>query len=372
MTGPAIGLDLAPSDSLASIELRRVRLLLREPFVAAHGTEHDREVVLVHVVGDDGAHGWGECVALREPTYTAETTDSAWVALRDLLVPAVLTGAVDPEPGHPMAWAAVEAALVDLALRRSGCSLIEALGASARPIEACAVVGLHPTVDATVAAVARRVEDGYGAVKLKIEPGRDLDRLAAVRVAFPDVGLAADANGSFTVDDRSRLASFGAIGLDYLEQPLAADAIDGLARLRRALPFPVALDESVASLPDLERVIAAEAGSVLNLKPGRVGGLLASAAILGAATDAGWAVFVGGMLETGIGRATALAVASHDACTLPTDLGPSARYFEHDVTEPIRLEPGARLRAPEGPGIGVVPDDERLAAATIDLVELAS
>lgn len=366
MTGPAVGPDLAAAGSIASIELHRVRLPLREPFVAAHGTEQEREVVLVEVVGDDGRRGWGECVALSAPTYSAETTATAWRILNDAVVPAVLAGGTEAPAGHPMAWTAVEVALADLALRRADRSLVDALGGQRGPVVACAVVGLQPTVDATVAAVARRVEEGYRSVKLKIEPGRDVEHLAAVRAAFPGLGLAADANGSFRAEDGAHLATAGALGLEYLEQPIAADDLEGLARLERSLPFPVALDESIASVGDLERALAAGAGSVLNLKPGRVGGLTASAHLLRTATGAGWDVFVGGMLETGVGRATALAVAAHPACTLPTDLGPSTRYFAADLTEPVPLEAGGRLRPPAGPGIAAVPDPERLAAATVD------
>jgi O-succinylbenzoate synthase len=371
VTEPVVALELAPVDTVAAVELRRVRLPLLEPFVAAHGTEHEREVVLVHVAGRDGEHGWGECVALSEPTYTAETTASAWVALRDQLVPALLADEPVPTTGHPMAWTAVEVALVDLRLRRQRRALVDALGAARRPIDACAVVGLQPTIDATIAAVGRRVDEGYRAVKLKIAPGHDLEPLAAVRAAFADLALAADANGSFTLDDRSRLEGFGELGLDYLEQPLAADDLAGLARLRPALPYALALDESVASPDDLDRAVAAGAGSIVNVKPGRVGGIAACQAILARAAEAGWGAFVGGMLETGIGRATALAVASHPACTLPTDLGPSDRYFDADLTEPIPLEAGGCLQVPAGSGIGVVPRSGRLDAATVERAELA-
>jgi len=351
---------------VAALELRRVRVALLEPFVAAHGAEHVREVVLVHAIGHDGRHGWGECVALSHPTYSAETTDSAWLALRDVLAPGFLAGARVAVGDHPMAWTALETALVDLELRGAGRSLVAALGAAPRLLDACAVVGLQSTADATVAAVRRRVDAGHRSVKLKIEPGRDLDRLLAVRSTFPDVGLSADANGSYTTDDRSHLVRIGAVGLDYLEQPLPATDLAGLAELVGHLPVPVALDESVGSPADLDRAVEAGAGSVVNVKPGRVGGIAASVAVLDRASEAGWGAFVGGMLETGVGRAVALAVASLDACTLPTDLGPSGRYFAADLTAPFELLEGGRLRAPDAPGIGVVPRMDRLDDVTRD------
>ena len=363
-----LALRLAPVDLIAVVELRRVRLALLEPFVAAHGTEHDREVVLVHVIGHDGRHGWGECVALSAPTYSAETAETAWVALRDHLVPAVLAQVEPPTAPHPMAWTALETALVDLELRRTGRSLVDALGATPRPVDASAVVGLHDDVAATIEVVGRRVAEGYRSVKLKIEPGRDLDRLQAVRAAFPDLGLAADANGSYSAADQDRLVELAGVGLDYLEQPLPRDDLDGLAALAARSGVPIALDESVGSPGDLDRAIAAGAGSIVNVKPGRVGGLAATLDVLALAEGAGWGAFVGGMLETGVGRATALAVASHEACTLPTDLGPSARYFADDVTAPIPLLDGGRLEVPGGPGIGAVPRGVRLDVVTTDRV----
>ncbi len=353
---------------MAALELRRVRVPLLEPFVAAHGTEREREVVLVHAIGHDGRHGWGECVALTRATYTSETTDSAWSYLRDVLAPGWLAGARVEVADHPMAATAMESALVDLDLRATGRSLVAALGAEPRSVESCAVVGMRPSVDATVAAVARRVDAGHRSVKLKIEPGRDLDRLQAVHAAFPGLGLAADANGSYTLDDRQLLVRIGATGIGYLEQPLPSHDLGGLAELASMLPVPVALDESVGSPADLDRAIAAGCGSVVNVKPGRVGGIAASLEVLDRALDAGWDAFVGGMLETGVGRAVALAVASVDTCTLPTDLGPSTQYFADDLTDPIELLEGGRLRAPDSPGIGVVPRMDRLDATTVDRV----
>jgi O-succinylbenzoate synthase len=372
---PTTDLPLAAAATIDHVELHRVRLALVAPFVAAHGTEHEREVVLVHAVGVDGGSGWGECVALAAPTYTHETTATAWRALHDELVPAVLAGQPVDAAANPMAWTAVESALADLALRRDGRPLVDALGGRARPLDTCAVVGLQADVDATVAAVARRVGEGYAAVKLKVEPGHDRAHLEAVRAAHPDIVLAADANGAYGRDHRDHLvATAAAVALDYVEQPLAADDLEGSAALARALAgaagTAVALDEAIGSAADLERALAAGAGSVINVKPGRVGGLAASAAMLERLRAEGLGAFVGGMLESGIGRAIALAVASLDGCTRPTDLGPSARYVERDVTAPIAPVGGARLQVPAGPGIGIAPDPDALDALAVARAEL--
>jgi o-succinylbenzoate synthase len=354
---------------LAVVELRRVRLQLLEPFVASHGAMAQRDVVLVGATNGCGDQGWGECVALADATYSAETTATAWVALREVLVPALLDGRTAPA-GHPMAWAACEAAAIDADLRHLGLALTDDIGATRGPIDACAVVGLRPDVDETVAAVSRRVAEGYRSVKLKIEPGRDLDRLRAVRSSFPDLGLAADANGAYGAADRHVLDALASVDLLYLEQPLPAAALVATAELARDVPYPVALDESIGDEADLARAVDLGAGSIVNVKPGRVGGIIAATLLLGRAQGSGWGAFVGGMLETGVGRALALALASHEACTLPTDLGPSSRYFVDDITEPIELLPGGRLEAPLGPGIGVTPRPDRLDAVTLERVEI--
>jgi O-succinylbenzoate synthase len=363
---------------VAEIVLHRVHLPLREPFVAAHGTETERQVVLVEAVGAGGEVGWGECSALSRPTYTPEHTAGAWVELRDRLVPAVLAGQPAGPDGAPMAWTGLSTALTDLRLRRLGRSLAAAIGGRRTTVASTAVVGQRDSIDDLLAAVAARVAEGHRSVKLKIAPGvrgpnakagAGVEAIVAVRAAFPDLAVAADANGSFALadaDHRARLDEIDALGLAYVEQPLAAGATAHLATLAARWATPVALDESVGDPADVARLVATGAPFVLNLKPARVGGLDRSLRCLAAAADAGWPVFVGGMLETGVGRALALAAASWEACTLPTDLGPSRRYFTEDVTDPIELVEGGLLPVPSGPGLGVVPRPERLAAATVD------
>lgn len=369
---PAPAVRVAPEliADLTAVDLWWIRVPLVEPFVAAHGVEHDREVVLVRVSGA-GSSGWGECVALSRPTYTHEYTAGAWVVLRDRLVPAVFAGASVDVATAPMAWTAIESALVDRQLRAKGCSLAAHLGATRDTVACTAVIGMQPDLDALLNVVARRVADGYQLVKLKIEPGRDVEPLRAVRAAWPGLALAADANGSYAgrADDLGALVP---LDLRYVEQPLARDDLAAHAGIRRRWGLRVALDESIGSLADLERAIEVGALDIVNLKPGRVGGIAESARVVATAREAGLGVFVGGMLETGVGRALALAFAALEPCTLPTDLGPSARYFHDDVTAPFELLAGARLAVPNGAGLGVTPRPERLAAVTIDHVTLSA
>ena len=351
------------ADSPVEVELRWVRMTLRRPHVAAHGTEVDREVVLVKVVLPDGITGWGECSALARPTYTSEYTAAAWVVLRDELAPAALAGRPSEVVGHPMATAAVSDALLDARLRRTGLSLSRALGASADRVPTTTVIGIAGTIDDLLG----RVEGVTGGIKLKIRPGWDHEPLRAVRSAWPDRWLAADANAGFTSSDLDPLRALDDLGLAYLEQPVRG-LVDS-ASLAGRLDTPICLDESIDTTDAVAVAVAMDAMAVVNVKPSRLGGVEIAREVVAMAVEAGIATFVGGMLETGVGRASAAAVAALDGCTLPTDLGPSSRYFVDDVTPAIVGVDGC-LCVPAGPGIGVEPDPDRLDEVTVAGVTL--
>lgn len=360
------------------VELRRVRLGVAEPFRAAHGTTSDRELIVVRVVDPDGLVGWGECAALAQPGYTAEYLDGCWLLLTEVLVPAVIA---DPTAahevmgrivGHPMAKAAVVGALIDLDLRARGRALSEALadGAPVRErVPSTAVVGLYDDLDALVARVAEAIEIGHRSVKLKIAPGNDARVVRVIRQTWPDLPLAVDANGSYANADVALEALRAVVSaadgrLDVIEQPLPADDLVGSAVLARRLDVPIALDESIGSIGDACTALAIGAMGAVNVKPARVGGPLAAMAVAQVVASEGHTVFCGGMLESGLGRAAALAFAAQSVCDGPTDLGPSARYHHVDLTPPFVLEDGC-LRVPSGSGIGVEPDPSTLDACTV-------
>jgi len=353
-------------DAVAGIVLRRVQLPLLQPFVSSHGTEDVRDVVIVEAMGTDGISGWGECVALAKPTYSDEHTAGAWTWLRDTLVPGILAGR-DVEVGaSPMAWSAAEAALVDLRLRREGTSLASSVGGPRRTVACTAVVGRQGGIDELLQVVSHRLDEGYTSIKLKIGSGWDTEPLAAVRAAWPDLTLSADANGAYLADDPV-LRAIDGIGLVYFEQPLPAGDTRGMARLAARLDTTIALDESIRNERDLASFLSFP--FVLNLKPAPVGDRRAFVSLRLAAEKEGLSMFIGGMLETGIGRSYALAYASRESADLPTDLGPSSRYFADDITEPLELLEGGRLAVPDGPGIGVVPRPDRLDTVTVDSVQ---
>lgn len=352
----------------AAVELLRVRLPLRRPFTTSFGTSADKECVLVRAIGSDGAEGWGECTAMEAPRYSGEWNDGAWLVLRDHLIPAALAGRPSEIRGHPMAEAALEVALVDLELRSKGVSLAEHLGGVRDRVPCGVSVGIEDRIDDLLELVSGFVAAGYRRVKLKIEPGRDAAVVRAVRDAFPDAPLSVDANAAYTGESAEVLLELDELGLEYVEQPLPEDDLLGHVELQRRMATPLCLDETVTSARVARGAIELGACRIINVKLGRVGGLAEALRIHGVAREAGVPLWVGGMLETGVGRAANVALASLPGFTLPGDTSASDRYFERDLTEPFVVEPDGTMAVPEGPGLGVIPLPDRLEAATVDRV----
>jgi o-succinylbenzoate synthase len=359
---------------VAGIELRLVALPLIRPFRTSFGEEREKEAVLVRVSTTDGVVGWGECVASPTPRYSEEFNDSAWIVLRDHLGPSVLrAGKVEPERldeilgwvrGHRMAKAAVEMAVLDAWLRSRDGSLAAFLGA-VRDRVACGVsVGIAGSVEALLEQVAGYVEAGYRRVKLKIEPGWDVQPVTAVRNAFPDTPLSVDANAAYRLADLPVFEELDALDLTMVEQPLGHEDLLEHAALARRIATPICLDESIRSAADARAALELGACRIVNVKQGRVGGLLESRRVHDVAREHGAPVWCGGMLETGIGRAANLALAALPGFTLPGDTSASDRYWAEDLTPPFVLDPDGTMAVPKGPGLGVEPIPERLAECT--------
>jgi O-succinylbenzoate synthase len=356
---------------LEAIEVWTLERELVSGLDTAVGTQRRRPIVLVRVLAE-GDEGWGECVALREPTYSEEYAAGAIALLLDYLGPRVLgTWGVEGPPssavfavvqamsvvrGHAMAKAALEMAVLDLALRAEQRCLAQFLGARKQAVLAGATIGLGESEAAIVAAGEAAADAGYRRLKCKIAPGRGLRFVEALRRALPDVALSADANGAFCLErdeDRAELYALDELGLVALEQPLAPDDLVGHARLAGELETPVLLDESVRSLGQLESVAALGACDGVAVKPGPLGGVLVARALVARCVELGLSCAIGGMLETGLGRAASLAVAALDGFDLAGDLGASERYFRPDLTEDHVLSDGL-LAVPTSPGIGRV------------------
>lgn len=367
------------SGRLVAVELHRVALPLVAPFRTSFGTELARDVLLVRVVIDidgDESEGWGECVAPREPTYSAEFVDAAELVIAEHLVPRVVrertfaaaevATILAPVKGHPMAKAAVEMAVLDAELRHRGVGLARHLagGASspAERIPSGVSVGIFDTIDALLAAVQGYLDDGYVRIKLKIEPGWDVEPVARVRELIgPDMGLQVDANTAYDRTDIEHLCRLDEFGLLLVEQPFADDDLLGHAQLARASSTPVCLDESIVSLAVAADAIELGAVEVINIKAGRVGGYLEARRIHDLGVDRGVPVWCGGMLETGIGRAANAALASLPGFTLPGDISAATRFYARDiVTDPIEVVDG-HVVVPTGPGLGFELDRDHLA-----------
>jgi O-succinylbenzoate synthase len=358
---------------VTGFELRRIAMPLVTPFRTSFGTEHERDVLLVRAVTDD-AEGWGECAAMSEPLYSSEYVDGAADVIRRFLIPAVASlpsvdaYAVEPAfarlKGHPMAKAAVQTALLDAQLRETGTPLATYLGGVRDRVAAGVSVGIMDSIPQLLDAVAGYLAQGYLRIKLKIEPGWDVAPVRAVRERFgDDVPLQVDANTAYTLADARQLARLDPFDLLLIEQPLPEDDVRGHAALARQIRTPVCLDESITSAHAAADAIAIGATAVVNIKPGRVGGYLEARRIHDVCVAHGVPVWVGGMLETGLGRAANVALATLPGCTLPGDTSASDRYYSRDITPPFVLDAG-HLAVPTGPGIGVTPDAQAIAACT--------
>ena len=352
------------------VELFHIRMALLAPFETSFGVEHDRECIIVRVEGD-GATGWGECVAGSGPWYSPETVTTAWHVLSEFLIPAIL-GVELAGPaeifdrfgrvrGHPMSKAGLEMAGWDLAATQQGLSLARMLGGTRERVAVGVSIGVQPSLPLLLERVADYVGQGYARVKIKIKPGWDVAVTRAVRREFPALRLQVDANSAYDLADTPIFQAIDDLDLLLIEQPLDHDDIYDHATLQRELRTAICLDESIGSA-DHARV-ALELGSCrnINIKPGRVGGHTASLRIHDRCRVRGVPVWHGGMLETGIGRAHNVALASLPGFTLPGDISASNRYYAAEIVDPpFTLNADSTLSVPAGPGIGVAVDEAQL------------
>ncbi len=348
---------------LEGIELRRIGMPLVGPFRTSFGVETHRDILLVRAVTPD-AEGWGECVAMSDPLYSSEYVDGAQDVIKRFMLPMLLRAEtitahrvahiLEPLKGHRMAKAALETAVLDAELRAQGVSLGSHLGATKDKVECGVSVGIANSIPQLLDQVDGYLAQGYRRIKLKIEPGWDVEPVKAVRERIGDVRLQVDANTAYTLADAEQLAKLDPFDLLLIEQPLREDNIPDHAALAERVRTPICLDESITSARVAIEAISMGACSIVNIKPGRVGGYLEARRIHDVCEAMGVPVWAGGMLESGIGRAPNVALAALPNFTLPGDTSASSRYFSQDVTEPFVLDDGY-LSVPDGPGIGVSP-----------------
>lgn len=367
--------------SIELIRLHRLSIPLVRPFRTSFGTESVRDVILVEAVSAGGVHGWGECVTMSWPGYSYEYGNSAIAVITEHLLPSLreisdgdpeaVRTALDVVRGHPMAKGALSTALLDVWLRERSTSLGEYLGAVRTRVDCGVSVGIPATesISELLDEVGGYIDAGYRRIKLKIEPGWDIAPVSAVREQWPEIPLQTDANQAYQRSDATHLASLDEFDLLLHEQPLPEEDWYGHVLISQACGTPICMDESIHSVASADSALQFGAASIINIKPGRVGGYLTARDIHDLCLERGAPVWCGGMLETGIGRAANVALAALPGFTLAGDTSASSRYYRVDVTEPFVLDDG-QLNVPTGPGIGVDPLPDVLADMTVWSTEL--
>jgi o-succinylbenzoate synthase len=351
------------------ISLFLLNMSLVSTFETSFGAQSDRQCVIVRVDAD-GLTGWGECPVDRTFGYSYETTTTAWHALKDFLIPHSLGKPVDIATtfelgehlrGHNMARHGLESALWDIVAQRQGVSLSKALGGTRDRVAVGVSIGIQPSAEALIAKIEGYLAQGYGRIKIKIKPGYDLDIVKRVRAKYPQMLLQVDANSAYHLPDAPLFEAMDEYGLLLIEQPFGWDDIYEHSKLQPLLDTPICLDESIHSLGHAVMAIDLGACKTINIKPARVSGFTESRRIHDLCQSQGLPVWCGGMLETGIGRAGNVALASLPNFTLPGDISASNRYYAEDIAEPLfALNPDSTLSVPTTPGLGVIVNEKAL------------
>lgn len=360
---------------IEQIDLYFINMPLVSPFGTSFGVQADRDALIL-ALHSEGLTAWGECVATNDPGYSYETAVTAWHILEDFLIPNVLGKELEtPDDmqawmrsvrGHNLAKATLDQAAWDLVAQRDGMPLAQKLaepypeGARER-VTVGVSVGTQSSIEETIRVIHEYVADGYGRIKLKIKPNHDIELARAARAAFPDLPIMLDANSAYSLDDAHVFKAMDDLDLLMIEQPLGNEDIYFHSWLRPKIQTPLCLDESITSLDHVRYAVGMEACDIINLKPTRVGGWTVARQMHDLALQNGLRLWVGGMLETGVGRAGQLALASLPGFTLPGDISATVRYYEEDIATPFFLnEEDSTISVPTGVGLGVEVNMARL------------
>jgi O-succinylbenzoate synthase len=358
---------------IQQIELRIVEIPYIHPFETSFGREEKNQEVIVRLKSDS-VEGIGECVALDSPYYSYETVTTEWHILEDFIIPEVKTREFNtPEDlqeifkrirGHPMAKAGIEEAFYDLFAKIKNMSLSAFLGGTNPTIDSGVSIGID-SLDVLMDTISKRWEEGYKRIKIKIKPGWDVAVVRKIRKEFGDIPLMVDANAAYTLEDRAVIKELDQCNLMMIEQPLGYDDLYDHAVLQKELTTPVCLDESIKSVKDAELALNLGSCRIINIKHGRVGGLLQAKKIHDLCVAKNVPVWAGGMLEFGIGRATNVALASLEGFCLPNDISATDRYYREDITEPFTLNKDGTITVPQNPGIGIKILEDKLEHYTL-------
>ena len=361
---------------IESVELHELHLPLVHFFETSFRRTIERRIILARVRDREGAEGWGECTAGEGPFYCEEWTESAWQTIVNYLAPILLRG--NPEDaadvfnmmkavrGNRMAKATLETACWDLEAKRAGLPLWKHLGGNQEEVACGVSIGIQDTPAELLEKIARELEAGYQRIKIKIKPGWDVQILKLVRERFPDIKLMGDANSAYTLSDVTLFRAMDKFNLMMIEQPLAYDDIQDHAKLQKELRTPICLDESIRSSTDARHAMELGSCRIINLKLGRVGGHSEARRVEQVCRENEIPVWCGGMLESGVGRAHNIAMATLAGFTLPGDVSASARYWKEDIIEPpVTVTPQGPIKVPSAPGLGFEINLNRIEALTV-------
>ncbi len=361
--------------TIEKIELAYLELPYVHPFETSFGREEGRTFIIVKVYGD-GICGYGEVVAEAAPLYSGETTETAWHILKDYLIPLVFSKSItEPEDfyreakkfrGNPMAKAGLELAFWDLKGKKEGLPLYKLYGGNKEEIPSGVSVGIENTIPELLERIQAYLDEGYRRIKIKIKPGWDVSTCEEVRKKFPHIPLQADANGAYSLHDKELLKKLDDFNLLMLEQPFLPYDLWDHSLLQKEMKTPLCLDESIISETTARQAYEMKSCRIINIKVGRVGGIVEARQIHDFCQANSIPVWCGGMLESGIGRAHNLHIASLPNFKFPNDLSASKRYYKEDLIEPpIELTSQGTIKVPASPGIGVFPREERIRKATL-------
>ncbi len=360
--------------------IHEVSLPLRQAFATGFGIIENKPELIIELVTDKGLRGFGESAALSEPVYTSEFVDGCKSVLRQFILPTILNrefstieefaAAYAGIVGNPIAKTGVECAFWHLLAQHENRSLKSLVHGTQDTIDVGETIDLRSSVDEVVSDAEHLLEVGFHRIKLKIKPGWDVKPLSALRERWPGISISVDCNSSYSSDtDIELLVDFKKFNLSMIEQPFTARDLVGHARLQTKTNIPICLDESIESVDDLRTAVALGSCKVVNIKPGRVGGLLEAIAIQEYASDNDIEVWCGGMLETGIGRAFNMALASRSAFKIPNDMSPSNTFYEDDIVcQGLVLNPNGTINVSDEPGLGYEIDEEKLKKYTVDTI----
>jgi o-succinylbenzoate synthase len=362
--------------NISSIELREIRLPLIHFFETSFGRTTERRIVLARVIDKDGAEGWGECTAGEGPFYSDEWTESSWATLKEFLAPMVVGkefanaaqafSLMKPVRGHRMAKAAIETACWDLEANVAGTPLWKHLGGVQTEIPCGVSIGIQNTPEALLEKIERELEAGYQRIKIKIKPGWDVNIIERVRRGFPNIRLMGDANSAYTLTDTPLFQELDQFNLIMLEQPLSHADIFDHAELQKQIKTPVCLDESIHSSEDARHAIGLGSCRIINVKLGRVGGHAEAKRVEDVCRKNNIPVWCGGMLESGVGRAHNIAMATLGGFSLPGDVSASSRYWAEDIIEPpVTVTAQGTIVSPEKPGLGFDLNMARIDSLTV-------